>query len=352
MINLLAGDIGGTKTILRLVQVEDLDLGAKCPKLQVIGEETYPSQSFPDLVPMVKTFLETVAKDKKVEKACFGIAGPVANNTSELTNLSWKLSGDRLAKELGIRRVELINDFQAIGYGILTLESEDIYTLQSAPQNTEAPIAVLGAGTGLGQGFLIPTENENYRVFPSEGAHGDFAPRSNLEFQLLNYVKEKYQLERVSIERVVSGQGITAIYQFLQDQNPSLESSEMTEIYRIWESELGKSEKSVDLAAEISKRAQESGDYLCEQTMKIFMGAYGCEAGNLALKLLPYGGVYIAGGIAAKNLDLITQGDFLQAFHLKGRLSPVMRKFPVQVILNPKVGLMGAALRAFQLGNK
>ncbi|ELR97165.1 glucokinase [Gloeocapsa sp. PCC 73106] len=351
MTTVLAGDIGGTKTILRLVQVGDISLGKKCPKLSLIGEETYPSRSFPDLVPMIKKFLATINTEIKLEKACFGIAGPVINNTSELTNLRWVLNSDRLAKELDIKQVELINDFQAIGYGVLTLETEDIHTLQSAPSDANAPIAVLGAGTGLGQGFLIPLGEEKYRVFPSEGAHGDFSPRSDLEFQLVNYIKEKFQLERVSIERVVSGQGIAAIYQFLRDQNPSLESPQMAKIYETWEAELGKSEKTVDLAAAVSQGAHSGSDYLCEQTMKLFMEAYGCEAGNLALKLLPYGGVYIAGGIAGKNLDLITQGHFMQTFHQKGRLSPLMAKFPVYVVLNPKVGLMGAALRAFQLEN-
>jgi len=261
------------------------------------------------------------------------------------------LSGDRLEKELDIDHVELINDFEAIGYGILGLETEDIYPIQSAPKNPQAPIAVLGAGTGLGEGFLIPNQDETYRVFGSEGSHADFPARSSLEFQLLNYIKEKYNIERVSVERVVSGQRITVIYQFLRDQNRSLETAKFAEIYTTWEQELGKENKTVDLAAEISKAAQDKSDYLAEQTMKLFMQAYGAEAGNLALKLSPYGGLYLAGGITGKNINLIIQGDFLQSFHNKGRLSPLLKKVPIYAVINPKVGLIGSALRAAQLGN-
>lgn len=355
MTTILAGDIGGTNTRLRLV--EGTTTNGKCTKssLTTLAEEDYPSQSFSDLVPIIKKFITGVEKETKttikVVNACIGIAGPVVNNTSELTNLSWVLSGDRLEKELGINKVELINDFKAIGYGILGLEAEDFYQIQAAPQDPQAPIAVLGAGTGLGEGFLIPDQDGNYRVFGSEGSHADFPPRSSLEFQLLNYIKEKYRLERVSVERVVSGQGITIIYEFLRDQNRELESPKLAKIYETWEQELGKEDKTVDLAAEISQAAQAKSDYLCEQTMKIFMEAYGAEAGNLALKLLCYGGLYLAGGITGKNLDLITQGDFLKAFHLKGRLSPLMLKIPIYAVVNSRVGLIGASLRALQLGN-
>ena len=355
MTTILAGDIGGTNTRLRLVEANTINRIEKKLILKTTAEQTYNSQGFSDLVPIIKKFLtgvETETKSKiKVVNACFGIAGPVVNNTSELTNLSWVLSGDRLEKELDVEKVELINDFKAIGYGILGLEAEDLQQIQSAPKDPGAPIAVLGAGTGLGEGFLIPDEKGNYRVFGSEGSHADFPPRSSLEFQLLNYIKEKYNLDRVSVERVVSGQGITVIYEFLRDQNCELESTKLSNIYKTWAEELGKNNKTVDLAQEISLAAHAKSDYLCEQTMKIFMEAYGAEAGNLALKLLPYGGLYLAGGITGKNLDLLTQGDFLQAFRQKGRLSHLLDKIPVYAVVNPNVGLIGAALRALQLGN-
>jgi glucokinase len=350
---LLAGDIGGTKTILRLVKSERTEATQKLPILTTLYEQTYPSKEFLDLVPIVRRFLETATAQLKersrVEKACFGIAGPVVNETAKLTNLSWSLASDRLEKELAIAKVSLINDFAAIGYGILGLSEEDLQMLQVAPSDSNAPIAILGAGTGLGEGFLTPLPDGNYRVFGSEGAHADFAPRSALEFQLLNYILEKNNLERVSVERVVSGQGIVSIYQFLWDRDNSLSSPALAKIYQIWLQELGKEEKTIDLAAEISQAAIAQTDPLCVQTMRVFVEAYGAEAGNLALKLLPYGGLYIAGGISAKIVPLLLQEDFLKAFKAKGRVSSILDKIPIYIVLNTKVGLIGAALRAAQI---
>lgn len=349
---LLAGDIGGTKTILRLVKTVTSPSSSPNAQYAALHEQTYPSQSFTDLVPMVRQFLssatEGLGEMLQVEKACFGIAGPVVNNVSELTNLSWSLSGDRLATELEIAQVTLINDFAAVGYGILGLAPEDLYCLQDVPKDPQAPIAVIGAGTGLGQGYMIPIGADNYRVFSSEGAHADFAPRSPLEFQLLSYLKERHQFDRVSVERVVSGMGIANIYEFLRDQDPSQESTQLAEIYKIWQQEMGKTEKTLDLSAEVSKAALADSDYLSSQALKLFVEAYGAEAGNLALKLLPYGGLYIAGGIAPKILPLLQNGNFMKAFSDKGRMRELMAKFPVYIVLNPKVGLIGAAVCAAQ----
>jgi glucokinase len=345
---ILGGDIGGTKTILRLVDCQNSPDSTQ-PLLTTLDEEIYPSKQYPDLVPIVQQFLARQATIPLVEKACFGIAGPVINNSSELTNLSWSLTGDRLGHELSIERVKLINDFAAIGYGVLGLAPEDLHTLQAVPAVPDAPIAVIGAGTGLGEGFVIPVSKGKYRVFGSEGSHADFAPRSSLEYQLLNYLLELYNIDRISVERVVSGQGITSIYRFLHDSNYSESSPAMAEIYRTWLEEMGKPNKTVDLAAKISTFAEEDSDYLCYQTMKIFVEAYGAEAGNLALKLLPYGGLYIAGGIAAKNLSLLTQGSFMKAFRGKGRMTELLSNIPVHIVLNPKVGLIGAVFCASQL---
>lgn len=347
MTMLLAGDIGATKTVLRLVNSEKSDHDNKIPKQTTLYEQAYPSQEFPDLVPMVNQFeqeaKQTLDTKIAVKNACFGIAGPVVDNTSELTNLSWSLTGDRLEKELDVNQVNLINDFAAIGYGILGLTSDDLCTLQDVKPNRSTPIAVLGAGTGLGEGFLIPTEVGQYHVFSSEGSHADFAPRSELEFQLLTYIKHKFSISRVSTERVVSGMGIGIIYQFLRDSFPEKESSTLKEIYQSWEQD-----KKLDLSAEVSKAAIKNEDPLCQQAMKIFIEAYGAEAGNLALKLLPYGGLYIAGGIAPKILPLMKENTFLETFKAKGRMTPLLTQIPVHIILNPKVGLIGAALKAAQ----
>lgn len=351
MTQLLAGDIGGTKTILRLSETLPGTTAANI-KVKTLYQGLYPSQEYPDLVPMVKTFLAAAAVELGAapmpEKACFAIAGPVVNNVSTLTNIAWVLDGERLARELAIAQVSLINDFAAVGYGVLGLEAADLHTLQVGAPQADAPIAVLGAGTGLGEAFLI-RQGDTYRVYPSEGGHADFAPRSELEFQLLKYLLEKHNIRRVSAERVVSGQGIVAIYQFLRDRQIAPESPEVGQIVRIWESEIGKGEKSVDPAASISKAATEGSDRLSLRTMQLFAEAYGAESGNLALKLLPYGGLFLAGGIAAKNLPLLESGGFLSAFHDKGRVSPLLEKVPVHVILNPQVGLIGAAIWAARL---
>lgn len=342
---LLAGDIGGTKTILCLVYSENSENGEKLPKQITLYEKYYPSQEYDDLVPMVQEFL-TKAKEKlqqeiKVKNACFGIAGPVVNNTSELTNLSWSLTGDRLKKELSLERVDLINDFAAIGYGILGLDKDDLLTLQDIEPSPHTPKAVLGAGTGLGECFLTPLGSAYYQVFSSEGSHADFAPRNQLEFELLTYIQDKYNLSRVSIERVVSGMGISVIYQFLRHKYPEKESEELKEFYQNWE----KGEET-DLSAEVSRSAMNNDDSLCQQAMEIFISAYGAEAGNLALKILPYGGLYVAGGVVTKIIPLLEQGGFMEAFKAKGRMTPLLSQMPVHVVLNAKVGLIGAALRA------
>lgn len=349
---LLAGDIGGTKTILALVQFEESSGVNPIAPPTICYEQTYSSQAFPDLVPIIQQFLATASaslgQKPSVSRACFGIAGPVVNNASELTNLRWSLSGDRLAAALAIPRVTLINDFVAIGYGILGLTPKDMAVLQDVPPNPQGAIAVLGAGTGLGECYLIPQPSGSYQVFASEGSHADFAPRSPLEFQLLTHLKARYNLDRVSTERVVSGMGIATIYEFLREQHPDQESSALAEIYQIWRQELEISDKTVDLAASVSHAALAGSDALAGQAMTLFIETYGAEAGNLALKLLPYGGLYVAGGIAPKILPLLQAGEFMNAFTSKGRMSELMASIPVRVVLNPQVGLIGAAICAAQ----
>ncbi|MCC5656157.1 glucokinase [Nostoc sp. XA010] len=338
---LLAGDIGGTKTILQLVEKSD------SPAIHTIYQESYHSADFPDLVPIVQKFLAK-ANTPVPEKACFAIAGPIVKNTAKLTNLAWFLDTERLEEELGIPHISLINDFAAVGYGISGLQQEDLHTLQVGKPQPETPIAIIGAGTGLGQGFLIK-QGKDYQVFPSEGGHADFAPRNEIEFQLLRYLLGKHDIQRVSVERVVSGMGIVAIYQFLRDRKFAAESPDIAQVVRTWEQEAGQEEKSVDPGAVIGTAALEKRDRLCEQTLQLFIEAYGTEAGNLALKLLPYGGLYIAGGIAPKILPLIENNGFLLNFTQKGRMRRLLEEIPVYVILNPQVGLIGAALCAARL---
>ena len=346
----LAGDIGGTKTILRLVDAT-AETTSK-PHVKTCYEQRYASQAYPDLVPMVKEFLHTVAEQAgqplQPMRACFAIAGPVVDNTSSLTNLAWSLEGDRLKEELHLERVELINDFEAVAYGVFGLEPSDLHTLQEGDYHPNAPVAILGAGTGLGQGFAI-NHNGRWQAFPSEGGHADFAPRSEMEFQLLRYLLEKHQISRVSVERVVSGQGIVSIYQFLRDREFAQETPEVAEAITAWERQMGLKTKTIDPAAVISQAAAAGHDRLCHKAMEIFVEAYGAEAGNLALKLLPYGGLYVAGGVAAKNLPFMAAGHFMDTFRHKGRMSSLLDNIPVHVVTNPQVGLIGAALKAAQI---
>ncbi|HEY9769836.1 MAG TPA: glucokinase [Coleofasciculaceae cyanobacterium] len=341
---LLAGDIGGTKTILRLVEVTSVTLTEKTFK--TVREAQYISASFPDLVPMVQEFL---AQDKylKPQLACFAIAGPVVNNTCHLTNLQWVLQTQRLEMELDIAKISLINDFAANSFGILGLKDFDVHTLQTGEARKDSPIAVIGAGTGLGEAFLIP-QGQKYQIFASEGGHSDFAPRNDLETELLKYLRTKLKVEHISVERVVSGQGITSIYQFLRDYGFAEESVEISERIRLWEQG---QKKNIDPAAIISQAAFKQSDRLCEKTMEMFVEAYGAETGNLALKLLSYGGIYIAGGIAAKILPLMQDGRFLKVFKNKGRVSTLIEEVPVHIVLNPQVGLVGSVLYGLQHQN-
>lgn len=335
---LLAGDIGGTKSLLRLVEMPTTADASGVFQIDTLYEGIYSSQEYPDLVPIVGQFFKEASQKlgevPAPKGACFAIAGPVVGHKSVLSNLSWTLTTDRLEKELNIPHVKLINDFVAVGYGVLGMNQADLHTLQPGESQTAAPIAVIGAGTGLGQGFLIRHLDE-YFVYPSEGGHGDFAPRTAIEFELLQDLLQRENIDRVSVERVVSGMGIASIYQFLRDRAIAA----------------GKDVSPADKdPADISQAALEKSDPICEQTLQIFVEAYGAEAGNLALKLLPYGGLYLAGGIAAKILPLITEGDrFINSFNHKGRVSSLAAKVPVHIVLNPQVGLIGAAICAARL---
>ena len=333
---LLCGDIGGTKTILRLVKVT-----SDKESFDTIQEAKFVSAKYLDLVPMVQEFL-TKNQLQHPELACFAIAGPVVNNSSNLTNLSWQLTTSRLQKELNIPKVHLINDFAANSYGVLGLKESDVATLQPGKVVQDAPIAVIGAGTGLGESFLISHSNKHY-IFPSEGGHTDFAPRNQMEMHLLTYLQHKLEKDHISVERVVSGQGIVNIYQFLRDTSFAPENKTVASQIKAWENN---SPQSIDPAAVIAQGSCEFKDPLCTKTMEMFAEAYGAETGNLALKILPYGGIYIAGGIAAKNLSLLKRGSFLSAFSDKGRMSKLLTNIPINIVLSSQVGLIGSILYA------
>jgi glucokinase len=342
MTYLLAGDLGGTKTLLRLVKADSPDRSE--------FEQLYKSQEYTSLVSIAQKFLAAAQThlgiEIQIQIACLAIAGAVIDGASYLPNLDWHINADELQQALKIPHVELINDFAAVGYGIAQLPPADLHTLQTGQERQNAPKAVIGAGTGLGEGLLIHNGTD-YQVIPTEGGHTDFAARSIQDFEFVQYLCRQLQIDRISNDRVISGRGIVAMYQYLRDTSNLSENPEIASVVKLWEAQI---EKLVDPAALISAMAIAKTDPLSQATMQMFISAYGAEAGNLALKILPYGGLYIAGGIATKNLPLLTDGTFIAAFNHKGRISDLMGKIPVRVILNPQVGLIGAAAQAARLG--
>jgi glucokinase len=344
---ILAGDIGGTKTLLRVAEKNS-------DGFTVLYEQRFAGASYVSFSDVLREFVETakinLGELPSLSAACFGIAGPVRDRRSKLTNLGWSFDSDRLAEEFNIANVRLINDFVAVGYGVLGLQPHDLHTLQKGKVVERSPIGVIGAGTGLGEAFL-GWNGDRYEVYPTEGGHTDFAPRNALEIELLQYLQKRH--DRVSVERVASGTGIVAIYQFLRDRQTSSESAELAEKVKLWEA----GDLNVDLAAAIANAAltncginsETNLDHIATQTMQIFVEAYAAEVGNLALKLIPNGGLYIAGGIAPKILPLLQDETFLQILKNKGRISPVLEDIPIHIVLNPEVGLIGAMLYAASL---
>ena len=311
----LAGDIGGTNTRLCLVETDGKNEST-------LREEIYPSGN-EGLVPLVRQFL---GDESNVYKACFALAGPVLNNKCKITNLPWtELDAARLQEELNIAKVSLINDFVAIGYNIVLEKNKSLVTLQEGEFLPDAPIAIIGAGTGLGKAFAVP-EGDSYRVFPTEGGHESFAPDNLLAQELLAYLRAD---GKVDVERVVSGPGIVDIFRFLQDRKFASEDA-------------GDFLSQFDPGAAIAKGAA-AGHFLCQQTMAIFVEAFGAAAGDMAVSFLPFGGLYIAGGIASQNLELMQNGSFIKAFTDKARVNPVLlEKVPVHIVLNTLEGLRGA----------
>ncbi|HBC43656.1 MAG TPA: glucokinase [Pseudanabaena sp.] len=338
----LAGDIGGTKTLLRLAEPEGT-------AWRSLYEQRFASTNYASFSDVLCEFLAQANQHlgdlPTLSVACLGIAGPVRDRRSQLTNLGWAFDSDRLAMEFNISKVSLINDFVAVGYGVLGLQPHDLYTLQDGNVLERAPIGVIGAGTGLGEAYL-GWNGDHYQVYATEGGHTDFAPRNELEIELLKYLQKRH--DRVSVERVVSGMGIVAIYQFLRDRQAATESLEIAEKVRQWENgdvESGAAAAIANAAlANYRINSDPHCDYLATKTMQMFEEAYATEVGNFALKLIPNGGLYIAGGIAPKILPLLQEGSFLRILKGKGRVSSVLNDIPIHIVLNPEVGLIGAML--------
>ena len=320
---ILAGDVGGTKVDLALY---DFING----KLQYTRDKVYKAKDYPGLEVIVKEFLGA----DKVSAACFGVPGPVRDGRLRLTNLPWTLDSRELSKNLGIDHVFLINDLEANGYGIAELTPDQIYTLAEGDPSQTGNRALIAAGTGLGQGLLI-WNGRIHVPYPSEGGHADYAPRNEDEIDLLRFLKEKYN-GRVSFERVVAGMGLTSIYEFLRDVRGMEEPAWLAEKI----SSVG------DPNSVITENALSAKSEICEKALDMFVSAYGAEAGNLALKVLSVGGLYVGGGIAPRILEKLKDGAFMKAFTDKGRLSQLLINMPVRIILESRAALMGAAAYA------
>ena len=316
---ILAGDVGGTKVHLALYDFIDGDL-------KHTRDQKFPAKEYSGLEEIVKEFVV----NEKVTSACFGVPGPVRDGRLRLTNLPWTLDSRELAAHLKINYVFLINDLQANGYGIAELSADQVYTLSEGDAQQIGNRALISAGTGLGEAFMV-WDGRDYVPYPSEGGHSDFAPRNEDEIDLLRFLRQKYD-GRISFERVVSGQGITNCYEFLREVRGVEEPQWLAE--RI---------ASEDPNAVITELALKAKSEICEKALDLFVSAYGAEAGNLALKILSVGGLYVGGGIAPRILEKLKDGTFMKAFTDKGRLSQLLVHMPVRVILESKTALLGAA---------
>ncbi len=317
---ILSGDIGGTKTNLAYYEERG---GRLVPVLM----KSYPSQQYPSLT----AILAAMQRDhpQKISSAAFGIAGPVVGGRSKLTNVDWTVDGAEVAARLALPRVGLINDLVATAYGILRLEPKDILTMQRGEPQRHATIGVIAAGTGLGMGALV-WDGRGYRAVPSEGGHSDFAPRNDLEIDLLRFLLKKS--DHVAVERVAAGPGLVQLYQFMRARSTEPEPGWLTQ-------EL----QSGDPSAMIAEAALAGKDPVCLRALDLFVGLYGSEAGNAALVFLATGGMYVAGGIAPKILPRIQHGPFLEAFLEKDMYRPLLERIPLHIVLNDKTALLGAA---------
>jgi len=311
--NVIAGDVGGTKTLLQLVEIVD-------GESTVALEHRFDSGGYKTFDELLGEFLG-MAK-RTVDAACFAVAGPVFEDRAEVTNLGWRIETAELTARFGIARVALINDFFAVALGVPLLHADDLVSLHPGDRKHGDPIAILGAGTGLGQA-IVTFAGSDWGVIPSEGGHADFAPQDEEQARLFLYLHERHG--HVSWERLLSGMGLVNIFTFLGGTTEN--------------------------AAEVAQLAAD-GDPRAVRAFEIFVDIYGAEAGNMALRVLSRGGVFLAGGIAAKNLSFFTDGRFVTAFLRKGRFRELLGAMPIDLIMNEKVGLIGAAEMARRVSSQ
>jgi glucokinase len=328
---LLAGDIGGTKTNLAIYSpggTPDAPL----------AEKTFPSTQYVNLESLVQDFLSQVGL--KVDKAAFGVSGPVVGGRATITNLPWKLEEEGMRQALNLSSVHLLNDLEAIAQAIPSLKECDLYTLNEGNPISGGAIALVAPGTGLGEAFLA-WDGSRYRAHPSEGGHTDFAPKSLLEIELLRFLTDWCRVERISYERVCSGIGLPNIYAFFKSRSKRKEPKWLADEFAV-----AKDPTPVIVNAALGEGKTCNA---CIDTLDTFVSILGAEAGNLALKVLATGGVYLGGGIPPRIVSALEKGRFMEAFTHKGRMSDLMSSMPVRIILNPKSALLGAACRVLEL---
>jgi glucokinase len=326
---LLAGDIGGTKTNLGIYST---DKGPREP----LFEGTFPSGQYASLEDLISEFLSQVSI--KIDRASFGVAGPVVSGRTRITNLPWVIEEDQLIRSLHLKSVRLFNDLEAIAYGVNLLEKEDLHTLNKGVSTPRGTLAVIAPGTGLGEAFLM-WDGKRHRAHPSEGGHSDFGPNSMLEIDLLRYLREK--MEHVSYERICSGQGLPNIYAYLKETGHAEEQGWLAK-------QLSLADDPTPLIVNAALNPERKCE-LCRTTLEIFISALGAEAGNLALTVMATGGIYLGGGIPPRIISLLNDGLFMESFTNKGRFSALVSRMPVHVILNPKTALIGAAFYGLEL---
>jgi glucokinase len=329
----ISADIGGTKTLLHAVESRD-------GNSQVSYERLYLSRDYPSFSDVLRDFLDEpkVAElGGKPAAACFAVAGPIAQKTASLTNLPWVMDSAAIAKEFSIPAVKLINDFKAVALSIDILSPDDLVTLQPGKPHAQGIRVALGAGTGMGGAWLVWQEG-GYISLPSEAGHTDFAPADELQDRLLQYLRKKFG--HVSIERLLSGPGLTNIFNFVFDSF----GADLGDVSGLEQVRLNDNS-----AAHISDFAFQHKHPVAVKAMNLFVEIYGAYAGNLALAGLSRSGVYVAGGIAPKIIDKLREGGFMKAFCDKGRFSALMSEIPVHVVMNPKAGLLGATREAQQM---
>ena len=322
--SVLAADIGGTKCLLAVC----------APDGTVHRSERYESRDFRELADVVRRFRQELGGALPA-RAAFAIAGPVVGDVCQTTNLPWRVDARVLERELGFAKVALINDFTAQALAVQVLGDHEKVLIHPGPAVPTGPIAILGAGTGLGEAFLVWAGG--YVVLPSEGGHTDFAPVDDRQLELLRYLRERL-VGRVSYERVLCGRGLADLYAFLRDRGYGKERAATRELM-----------DQEDPAAVVSRLALSGEDPLCDAALELFCEVYGQEAGNLALKVLASGGVYIVGGIAPRILERLRSGPFQRRYLDKGRMSVLVEKIPVWVVTHPASGLLGAAICATSL---